>query len=67
VQPDDTEIFERTQIGMHAELNPWLNLSRGLNRERRDADGTTVAGISDELTQRYQLREWRRLIQEENV
>jgi len=67
VQPDDTEIFERTQLGMQAELNPWLNLTRGLQRERPDADGTTVAGISDELTQRFQLKEWRRLIEQETV
>jgi phenylpropionate dioxygenase-like ring-hydroxylating dioxygenase large terminal subunit len=67
VQPDDTEIFERTQLGMMAQVNPWLNLTRGLTREHRDTDGTTVAGISDELTQRQQLMEWRKLIEQETV
>jgi len=67
VQPDDTEIFERTQIGMHALVNPWLNLTRGINRERPDADGTLIAGISDELTQRHQLMEWRNLLERETA
>lgn len=67
VQPDDTEIFERTQQGMHAMVNPWLNLTRGINREHPDADGTLIAGISDELTQRHQLMEWRKLLERETA
>ncbi|MEX0405297.1 Rieske 2Fe-2S domain-containing protein [Aquibium sp. LZ166] len=60
--PDDAEIFERTQRGMHAQVEPWIDISRGLNRERIDEDGTTIGLISDEVTQRAQVREWRRLM-----
>lgn len=60
--PDDAEIFERAQIGMNATVNPWIEMSRGLNREYVDEDGTRVGRISDETTQRGQMREWKRLM-----
>ena len=43
-------------------VNPWIDLSRGRNRERVDADGSIVGHITDEVTQRGQLREWARLM-----
>ena len=58
--PDDGEIFERVQMGMKATVNPWIDMSRGLNREIVDVDGTRVGRISDETTQRGQMREWKR-------
>jgi len=60
--PDDAEIFERAQLGMNATVNPWLEMSRGLHREFVDVDGTRVGRISDETTQRGQMREWKRLM-----
>lgn len=60
--PDDAEIFERAQNGMCATINPWIDISRGLHREIVDTDGTRVGRISDETTQRGQIREWRRLM-----
>ena len=60
--PDDAEIFERAQMGMKATVNPWIDMSRGLNREIVDVDGTRVGRISDETTQRGQMREWKRLM-----
>ena len=62
--PDDYEVFERTQLGMMAEVNPWIMLARGLNRQRTDLDdpyvlGTLVADGSDEITQRAQLIRWK--------
>lgn len=60
--PDDAEIFERVQNGMKATVNPWIDISRGLHREVVDADGTRVGRISDETTQRGQMREWLRLM-----
>lgn len=60
--PDDAEIFERAQQGMRATVNPWIDVSRGLHREEVEPDGTIVGKISDETTQRGQLREWRRLM-----
>jgi phenylpropionate dioxygenase-like ring-hydroxylating dioxygenase large terminal subunit len=60
--PDDAEIFERVQQGMKATVNPWIDMSRGLHREVVEEDGTRVGKISDETTQRGQIREWRRLM-----
>lgn len=63
--PDDYEVFERTQQGMMGEVNPWVMLARGLNRQHIDpADpsipGTLLADGSDEITQRGQLIRWKR-------
>lgn len=60
--PDDAEIFERVQKGMMAEVNPWLNLSRGMHREEYGSDGVITGRISDEVTQRGQMRQWRKLM-----
>lgn len=62
--PDDAEIFERAQQGMRATVNPWIDISRGLHREEVEEDGTIVGRISDETTQRGQIRAWRRLMNE---
>ena len=62
--PDDSEIFERVQRGLQASSAGWIDISRGLNREQQEADGTTVGKITDEVTQRAQIREWRRLMTE---
>ncbi|MGH7905225.1 MAG: aromatic ring-hydroxylating oxygenase subunit alpha, partial [Candidatus Binataceae bacterium] len=56
--PDDAEIFERAQRGMMAEVEPWIELSRGLERERVDSDGSIVGHITDEVPQRAQFRRW---------
>ncbi len=60
--PDDAEIFERTQRGLLADADPWVLLSRGVGREQVDADGSVSACISDEITQRAQMQEWKRLM-----
>ena len=60
--PDDAEIFERAQMGMLADVNPWVEISRGMSREVTDADGTIVGLITDEVTQRGQARRWRELM-----
>lgn len=62
--PDDAEIFERNQFGLSAEVDPWVLLSRGLNREKIDADGSIVGSITDETTQRGQLKQWKKLMQQ---
>lgn len=63
--PDDYEVFERTQLGMLGQVNPWVMLARGLGRQRMDYDdpsipGTLLADGSDEITQRGQLIRWKR-------
>lgn len=60
--PDDYEIFERNQVGLQYRPAPWVLLSRGLNDERIRDDGARVGNITDETTQRGQLREWRRVM-----
>ena len=65
--PDDAEIFERVQNGMMAQVNPWIEISRGLGREERGADGVTTGRISDEVTQRGQMRRWRELMTKEGA
>ena len=55
---DDAEIFERVQLGLHAQLEPWINISRGMNREYIDDEGTVVGHITDEVPQRGQMRQW---------
>ncbi len=60
--PDDAEIFERVQRGMAAEVNPWVEISRGMDREQLDADGNTVGLISDEVPQRGMMRYWSELM-----
>ncbi len=62
--PDDYEVFERTQIGMAGEINPWIMLARGLERQHADPDdpaipNTLLADGSDEITQRAQLIRWK--------
>ena len=60
------EIFERAQMGMLADVNPWVEISRGMNREVKDEDGTIVGLITDEVTQRGQARKWRELMTQAN-
>jgi phenylpropionate dioxygenase-like ring-hydroxylating dioxygenase large terminal subunit len=57
-QPDDGEMVERNQLGLQAEVDPWILLSRGLHRQKQLPDGTIVGHISDEVTQRGQMRAW---------
>jgi phenylpropionate dioxygenase-like ring-hydroxylating dioxygenase large terminal subunit len=52
--PDDAVIAERMQKGFAAGMQPehgWVDLSRGIERERNDESGI-VGHVSDELTNR---------------
>lgn len=60
--PDDAEIFERVQRGMAAEVNPWIEISRGMHREFVDEDGSVVGRITDEVPQRGQMKYWLELM-----
>ena len=51
-QPDDVEMFARMQQGIQADAEPWVLISRGMHRERRDDDGTLVGHATDEVTLR---------------
>ena len=56
--PDDREIFERNQVGLQNDAEPWLVVSRGLSKAETRADGVVIGNITDEVTQRTQMRQW---------
>ncbi|HJU12661.1 MAG TPA: aromatic ring-hydroxylating dioxygenase subunit alpha [Candidatus Binataceae bacterium] len=60
--PDDVEMFNRCQAGLRVKGAEWLELSRGLQRERITNDGSIAAHISDEVPQRAFYRQWRNLM-----
>jgi phenylpropionate dioxygenase-like ring-hydroxylating dioxygenase large terminal subunit len=49
---DDTEMYERNQQGLAALAPEWLDLRRGLNRERVDDNGFTIGTATDETGMR---------------
>jgi phenylpropionate dioxygenase-like ring-hydroxylating dioxygenase large terminal subunit len=59
---DDLEMFERNQIGLSAQVDPWLLLARGRHLEYQDVDGTVVGQITDEVTQRSIWRQWKKVM-----
>ena len=52
LMPEDLTVASRNQLGLHAATAPWLELSRGLNREWVDAEGRRVSHVTDETTNR---------------
>jgi phenylpropionate dioxygenase-like ring-hydroxylating dioxygenase large terminal subunit len=60
--PDDAEVFERVQRGMVAQVDPWIEISRGLGHERTDSDGSIYGQHADEVPQRGQMKEWVKLM-----
>jgi phenylpropionate dioxygenase-like ring-hydroxylating dioxygenase large terminal subunit len=65
ILPDDMDIFERNQIALEARGNEWVNLNRGLHRERRDDGGLSVGHPTDELPQRAIWRHYKSLMTRE--
>jgi phenylpropionate dioxygenase-like ring-hydroxylating dioxygenase large terminal subunit len=59
--PDDSEIFERIMEGLRADVEPWILLARGLNRERA-VDGTRVGDLTDETSQRGIWAQWKKVM-----
>jgi fatty-acyl-CoA synthase len=59
---DDGEMYERAQRGVVASEPAWLVLRRGLQRERLDDKGYTIADNTDELPQRAIWRHYRELM-----
>ena len=60
--PDDVEMFNRCSDGLRVKGAEWLELSRGIEREREDRDGIIVGHITDETPQRAFYRRWRALM-----
>jgi hypothetical protein len=47
---------------MNAQVDPWIDISRGIGREKVESDGTITGHISDEVPQRGQMRHWLKLM-----
>jgi fatty-acyl-CoA synthase len=60
---DDSEMYERNQVGVQARAPEWLVLQRGLHRERRDEDGHLIGDATDEVPQRAIWRHYRALME----
>jgi len=60
---DDTEMYERNQRGLESLAPEWLDMRRGLNRERVDVDGFTVGGATDETAMRGFWSHYRSLME----
>lgn len=60
--PDDVEMFTRCTEGLRVKGAEWLELSRGLERERIGADGLAVGHITDEVPQRAFYHRWKALM-----
>ncbi|MGH7343255.1 MAG: aromatic ring-hydroxylating dioxygenase subunit alpha, partial [Candidatus Rokuibacteriota bacterium] len=60
---DDSEMYERNQVGVSARAPEWLVLRRGLHRERRDDDGHLIGDATDEVPQRAIWRHYRALME----
>lgn len=57
--PDDLTITGRNQVGLHSRRTEWLELIRGVHRERVDGEGRVVAHLTDETTNRGFWRQYR--------
>ncbi len=49
---DDTEMYERNQLGLESLQPEWLDVRRGLHRERIDDNGFTIGSATDETGMR---------------
>lgn len=60
---DDSEMYERNQRGVQSLTPEWLQLRRGLDRERVDENGHTIADATDELPQRAMWAHYKQLME----
>ena len=64
LMPEDLTVASRNQLGLHARAAQWLELARGLNRERVDGEGRIVSHVTDETTNRALWRHYRTVMTE---
>jgi phenylpropionate dioxygenase-like ring-hydroxylating dioxygenase large terminal subunit len=60
---DDTEMYERNQRGIAALVPEWLDVRRGLTRERVDERGFTIGSATDETGMRGFWSHYKSLMQ----
>jgi phenylpropionate dioxygenase-like ring-hydroxylating dioxygenase large terminal subunit len=59
---DDSEMYERNQRGVQARTPEWLQIKRGMHRERIDENGHTIGYATDEVPLRGIWRHYQRLM-----
>ena len=64
LMPEDLTVASRNQLGLQARTVGWLELARGLHRERVDAEGRTVSHVTDETTNRALWQHYRTVMTE---
>jgi phenylpropionate dioxygenase-like ring-hydroxylating dioxygenase large terminal subunit len=62
---DDTEMYERNQKGLEALTPEWLDVRRGLNRERLDDNGFKIGGATDETGMRGFWSQYKTLMEDQ--
>ncbi len=62
---DDTEMYERNQRGLAARQPEWLDVRRGVHRERVDEHGYRIGTATDETGMRGFWSHYRRLMEAE--
>ena len=63
--PEDASMAERNQLGLGAQYPEWLDLRRGIEREKVDSDtGLLSSAVSDETTNRAFWRHYLALMSE---
>ncbi|WP_326639387.1 aromatic ring-hydroxylating dioxygenase subunit alpha [Streptosporangium sp. NBC_01755] len=61
---DDSEMYERNQRGMAARRPEWLDIRRGVGRERIDENGFRIGAANDETGMRGFWAHYRGLMEE---
>ncbi|HLU73487.1 MAG TPA: aromatic ring-hydroxylating dioxygenase subunit alpha [Nonomuraea sp.] len=64
---DDTEMYERNQRGVEARRPEWLDIRRGVHRERIDENGFKVGAANDETGMRGFWSHYRTLMEQEET
>nr|WP_280341929.1 aromatic ring-hydroxylating dioxygenase subunit alpha [Nocardia neocaledoniensis] len=62
---DDTEMYERNQVGVQMLRPEWLDLRRGLDRERTDERGLTIGSATDETGMRGFWAHYKKLMEDD--
>jgi hypothetical protein len=60
---DDTEMYERNQRGVESLTPEWLDVRRGLMRERTDEAGFTIGTATDETGMRGFWKHYKTLME----
>jgi phenylpropionate dioxygenase-like ring-hydroxylating dioxygenase large terminal subunit len=62
IHADDAAMCERTARGLRAQQPAWLDLRRGVDRERADGNGIRTGDLTDELPLRAFWRRYKQLM-----